>query len=55
MELTVVEFSSAVPGEQRAPVWAPKLSEITRSAGGEVVSATRIPAAVIEAVAAVPS
>lgn len=36
-------------------VWAAKLSEITRNAGGEVVWTERIPAAVVEAIAAVPA
>jgi hypothetical protein len=36
-------------------IWAAKLAEITRSAGGEVVWTERIPAAVVEAIAAVPA
>ena len=36
-------------------VWAAKLAEITRAAGGEVIWTERIPAAVVEAVGATAS
>lgn len=36
-------------------MWAAKLAQITRDAGGQVVWTERIPAAVVEAVASVPA